>query len=77
MKLSTKDRIQLVKTTRITEALLRERLHSDKCIICQEDPYENAYSQSWLREYILLGLCELCYDALFAEEAENEQDELA
>lgn len=54
--------------SRMATGMTRDEAHSKGiCIECKEPAKAKCYSIAGLREYQISGMCEKCFDALFAE----------
>lgn len=53
-----------------------EALEKGICINCKlPDPLSRCYSEGGRREYYISGMCEKCFDELFAEGGDETDDE--
>ena len=41
------------------------------CVQCKKPAMERCYSQAGYREYLISGMCECCFDALFSSERDE------
>lgn len=57
---------------RLKEEYKRRNLHV-KCVHCGEDIIDNCYSLEGVKEVVISGFCEKCFDELFKDD-ENEED---
>ena len=44
------------------------------CINCGNEPYQRCFSQPGKREVLVSGLCEICFDEITSEPAEEETE---
>ena len=56
------------------EERLRNMNNKILCIRCGRPAYEHCYSESGRREVGISGICEECFDELFAEDEIDEEE---
>jgi hypothetical protein len=55
---------------------LTEAHEKGVCIDCKEEAVPKCYSEAGCKEYGISGMCEACYDAMFArEDARVDEDD--
>jgi len=64
--------IQNKMTKAVYGQTLDEALDTQLCIKCKEPAIAKCYSPAGIKEYNLSGLCEECFDAIMAENDEDE-----
>ena len=57
------------------EKLIREKeaWKTGVCVQCRQPALPKCYSEAGRREYRISGMCEECFDALFAVEGEDSE----
>ena len=48
----------------------REKYGDRQCICCKDNAWDNCYSAQGFKEVLISGVCEKCFDKMFAEEEE-------